>query len=140
LAASLGGAQPTFWWQDVLAGDAPLADAMIHAKDDQLDLLPLDPHAPRESLRSDMRESRLPLSATAGALRHAYDLALVDLGTFFDPISQPTLLTIVEHMRIDVAVAVTGPDRHDPRDLESIAEHLDQTNCELLGTIDNRVT
>jgi Mrp family chromosome partitioning ATPase len=131
LAACLD-AEPTAWWQDVLERGAALADAMVRAENDGLDLLPLDPY-------TRPTPPALQLAATAGALRHAYDLALVDLGTFFDPNSQPAVLDLVEHMRIDSVVAVAGPSSHDPRDLETVAEHLSERGCELLGMIENRI-
>lgn len=139
LANSLS-AQPTAWWQDVLERGAPLADAMIRAEDDHLDLLPLEPHAPRDHRRHVMAANGLQLSATAGALRHAYDLVIIDLGTFFDPNSQPAALQLVENMRISSLVAVTEPGRQDPRDLITLTAHLAEFECDVLGIVENRTT
>jgi len=134
LAACLD-AELTAWWQDVLERGAPLADALIRAEDDDLDLLPLDP----QTRTTPQPSAELQLSATAGALRHAYDVALVDLGTFFDPLSQPAALELVHHMRIDAALAVAEPARLDARDLATVAEYLGERGCTLLGAIENRV-
>jgi Mrp family chromosome partitioning ATPase len=131
-------AQPTAWWQDVLGERATLADALIRAEDDRLDVLPLGPNSPDVSSRQRIWNHGLQLAATAGALRHAYDLVLVDLGAFFDPASQPPALALIEQMRIQGVLAVTAPDRNDVRDLETVTEHLSGRDCELLGTIENR--
>jgi Mrp family chromosome partitioning ATPase len=129
------GAEPTAWWQDVLARGAPLADAIIRADDENLDLLPWGP------LSQGTRPSSgaLQLAATAGALRHAYELVIVDLGTFFDPLSQPAALELIRHMQIDAAVAISAPERLDPRDLATVVDHLSESGCAILGTIENRV-
>jgi MinD-like ATPase involved in chromosome partitioning or flagellar assembly len=127
-------AAPTCWWQDVLERKAPLADAIIRAADDQLDLLPI---------RADTEDPlRLVASAdtitTAGELRDNYELVLIDLGAFFDPLSQPLAMELVYNMSIDVALAVSGPEGADPRDVATVAEYLGQRRCDLLGMIENR--
>jgi Mrp family chromosome partitioning ATPase len=128
-------AEPTAWWQDVLERHVPVTDAVIRAADEKLDLLPLSTGT-SDPLRL---AGGLQASATAWALRNAYDLVLVDLGAFFDPESQPIALELVRNMRIDAALAVAGPDGADPRDLATIAEYLGRSGCQLLGTVENRV-
>jgi Mrp family chromosome partitioning ATPase len=128
-------AEPIAWWQDVLRGSAPLADALVRAEVDRLDLLSLDPN----DRSTPQAAEALQLSATAGALRHAYDVALVDLGTFFDPTSQPAALDLVRNMRIESVLAVSATDPADVRDLATISQYLSELNCKLLGTIENRV-
>jgi hypothetical protein len=63
----------------------------------------------------------------------------VDLGTFFDPHSQPILLELISNMGVDAAVAVAGPEPADRRDVATIVEHLGRSGCELLGLIENRI-
>jgi Mrp family chromosome partitioning ATPase len=134
--ASLLEAVPTAGWEDVLRHSATLADATIHATSDQLDVLAMvarplkDPQALAGGLQA---------AVTAGVLRHAYDLAILDLGAFFDPVSQPTLLELVANMGVDAVVAIAGPEPADRRDIETIVEHLGHRNCELLGVIQNRI-
>jgi hypothetical protein len=48
-------------------------------------------------------------------------------------------MELVRNMRIDVALAVSGPDEADPRDVACVAEYLGQRSCNLLGIIENRV-
>ena len=66
--------------------------------------------------------------------------AITDLGAFFDPESQPIALNLIRNLQIDVVLTVAGPQPADARDLASIAEHLGRSNCELLGTIENRTS
>jgi Mrp family chromosome partitioning ATPase len=124
----------TAWWQDVLERNVPTAEAVIHAADDNLDVLALD----RKTSNPLRLAARLQAFNTASALRAAYDIVLADLGPFFDPDSQPTLLELVRNMRFDAAIVVAGPQGADPRDLATIAEYLETRGCELWGTIENR--
>src|SRR4051794_21961736 len=98
---------PTVGWEEVLRHAAPLADAVIHANDDHLDILALGRNSPKDP---QPLAAGLQAAVSAGVLRHAYDLVLVDLGSFFDPVSQPIVLELVRNMGIDTAVAVTGPE------------------------------
>ena len=128
-------ATPTAGWQDVLAQKAPLAEAIVHATDDHLDLLALSP-----GLNGDPAElvSRPQTTDCAALLREAYGFGLVDLGAFFDARSRVVALELVRRMEIGAAVAVAGPSPTDFRDLTALAEHLERSGCELLGVIENR--
>jgi Mrp family chromosome partitioning ATPase len=129
-------AVPTVGWEEVLRNTAPLADAVIRATDDNLDLLATGPKASKDP---EPLATGLQAAVTAGVLRHAYDLSLIDLGTFFDPVSQPVVLELVRNMGIDTVVTVIGVEPADPRDLATIHEYLEPVGCQLLGTIENRV-
>lgn len=127
---------PTVGWEEVLKHSSPLSDAVIRATDDNLDILALGHRASKEP---QSLASGLQASVTAGTLRQAYDLVLVDLGTFFDPTSQPVVLELIQNLGIDTVVTVAGPETADPRDMATIAEYLEPLNCQLMGTIENRV-
>ena len=127
---------PTVGWEEVLKHSAPLADAVIRATDDNLDILALGTKAARDP---QSLAAGLQATVSAGVLRHAYDIVLVDLGTFFDAVSQPVVLGLVRNMGIDTVVAVAGPDPIDPRDMATISEYFDPLGCQLMGTIENRV-
>lgn len=134
--ASWLDAVPTVGWEEVLKHAAPLADAVIHATDDNLDLLALGAKASRDP---QPLAAGLQAAVTAGVLRHACGLVLIDLGTFFDPTSQPIVLELVQNMGIDTVIAVAGPESADPRDLATITEYFEPSGCQLMGTIENRV-
>jgi Mrp family chromosome partitioning ATPase len=127
---------PTVGWEEVLKHASPLADAVIRATDDKLDILALGPKAAKNP--QPLAEG-LQTAVSAGVLRHAYDLVLVDLGTFFDPTSQPLVLELARNMGIDTMVAVAGPEPADPRDMATVVEYLEPLGCQLMGTIQNRV-
>lgn len=126
---------PTVGWEEVLKHASPLADAVIRATDDNLDLLALG-EKPAKNLQPLAKG--LQAAVSAGVLRHAYDLVLIDLGTFFDPTSQPVVLELVRNMGIDTVIAVAGPESADPRDMATITEYLEPLHCQLMGTIENR--
>jgi Mrp family chromosome partitioning ATPase len=134
--ASWLDAVPTAGWEEVLKHSAMLAEAVIRATDDNLDLLALGPNAVKDP---QGLAAGLQAAASAGVLRHAYDLVIFDLGTFFDPASQPVLLELVRNMGIDTVVAVAGPEPADPRDMATVTEYLEPIGCQLIGTIENRV-
>jgi Mrp family chromosome partitioning ATPase len=135
LAASLD-AVPTASWQEVLAGAATLADAVIRAADDCLDLLALELNTSKDPLRLIAGHE---IESCANLIRRNYDLALIDLGAFFDGATRPIKLELVRKLGIDAALVVSQPDETDLRDLRTLAEQLDQTGCELMGRIENRV-
>jgi Mrp family chromosome partitioning ATPase len=135
LAASLD-AVPTASWQEVLGGSATLADAVIRAADDCLDLLALGANAADTPLRLIAGHE---IESCGNLIRRDYELALVDLGAFFDAAARPIMLELVRKLGIDGALVVSQPDETDLRDLKTLAEQLDQTGCELLGRIENRV-
>jgi succinoglycan biosynthesis transport protein ExoP len=127
------GVHPTSWWQDVLERGIPVGNAVVRATADRLDLLPLG----TQSANASQWASGLQASVTAGVLRYAYELALVDLGAILAPRSQPAALALVGNMRIESALVVTRPGA-DPDRVAAAARLLDQCGCELLGTIENR--
>jgi Mrp family chromosome partitioning ATPase len=127
---------PTAGWQDVLENNAPLSDAMVHSVDERLDVLLLGGTSPADPL--PLAGSRQATN-TADHLRQHYELALVDLGAFFDPRSQPVAIEVARSMNIEAAVVVAGPNPVDARDLATVEEHLNHVGCELLGIIENRI-
>ncbi|HEY3392814.1 MAG TPA: hypothetical protein VGK58_08910 [Lacipirellulaceae bacterium] len=135
LAASLD-VVPTAGWQEVLAGGAPLSDAIIRAADDSIDVLALGANSPDDVLRLVTGPH---VEASTGTIRRHYDLTLVDLGAFFDATSRPILLELVRNMRIGTALVASLPEETDSRDLDTLADELGRSGCELLGRIENRV-
>jgi Mrp family chromosome partitioning ATPase len=129
-------AVPTAGWQDVLKHGAPLTDAVVRATDDRIDLLALGDKVPNDPVRL---VAGLQAVVTAGVLRHAYDHVLIDAGAFSDAKSQPIMLELIHNMGVDAAIAITDPLTTDMRGVETLAEQLSRSGCELLGTIQNRV-
>jgi Mrp family chromosome partitioning ATPase len=128
---------PTIGWQESLSSGAPVGDAIVRSMDDRLDLLALS-----TTNRNDSREllARPQNASLVEQLRGGYELVLVDLGAFFDPRSQPVALELISQWRIDSVLAVTGDEETDPRDLDTLAKHLERRGCQLIGITENRRT
>jgi Mrp family chromosome partitioning ATPase len=126
---------PTVGWEEVLKHRAALSDAVIRATDDNLDVLALG----SKPKNPEPLATGLQAAVSAGVLRHAYDIVLVDIGPFFDPKSQPIVLELVRNMGIDTVVGIIGAEPADPRDLATIAEYLEPLGCQYMGTIENRM-
>jgi Mrp family chromosome partitioning ATPase len=137
--AALLGTQPSTTWQDVLEQGLPVAEAVIRAEADHVDLLPLDA---RELTGREPNGTKLAAglqtAITAGVLRYAYDVVLVDLGAVLAPRSYATMSHLIRNMRIDAALMITNPRNAKVDDLTIAGELLDETGCELLGMIENR--
>jgi Mrp family chromosome partitioning ATPase len=135
LASSLD-AEPTAGWQEVLAGAAPLSDAVIRAADDNIDLLALDAKTTHDPLRL-VAGGQIEECATT--IRRHYELALIDLGAFFDPMTKPIMLELIRNMRVGSVIIVALAEEADSRDLNTVAEQFGGCGCKLLGRIENRV-
>jgi Mrp family chromosome partitioning ATPase len=133
--AQLLDAEPTIGWQESLANGTSVGDAIVRAVDDRLDLLALsaDRTSDPRALLARPHATRL-----AAQLRSGYEVVLVDLGAFFDPRSQPVVLALVSQWKIQSVLAISGAEDADPRDLETLAEHLEQRGCALAGVAANR--
>jgi Mrp family chromosome partitioning ATPase len=128
---------PTAGWQEVLENASLLPDALVRSVDERLDVLLLGNSPPFDPLPLVTSHQAID---TARALRKRYELALVDLGAFFDPRSQPVALELTRTMEIEAVLAVAGPDPIDPRDITTMDEHLQRNGCDLLGLIENRIS
>jgi len=137
--AGLLGVQPNTSWQDVLEQGLPVAEAVIRAENDSVDLLPLDLREPgaREPNGAKLATG-LQAAITAGVLRYAYEIVLVDLGAILAPRSFATINHLIRNMRIESAVVVTDLKHAEEDDLTVAGELLEETGCDLLGIIENR--
>jgi Mrp family chromosome partitioning ATPase len=102
LAAAMGLAIQA-GWEDVLAGGAPLAEAVVHSIGDQIAVLPLARGGPALAEKLDSIQA----SVTAGVLRYHYNIVLVDLGALDDPGQAGVACKIARQCRLD-AVILTG--------------------------------
>ena len=126
---------PTAGWQESLISNTPLADSLIRAADDRLDLLALSQYAtnsPVESVSTGLAKNSFQ------KLLGGYDILLFDLGAFFDPRSKPIGLELVRRMPIDIGLAITGPQSANPRDLASLDDSIRECGGKFIGTIENR--
>jgi protein-tyrosine kinase len=118
------GLHPEFGLDDVVEEGRALADALFHAADDHLWILPLRAAAarPREFLASP------GWSCTMAKLRREFDLVLVDGSPIFTGLSAAVL-----HRSVDAAVLVHNRSMTGERSLLRAREVLDAGGIPLLG-------
>lgn len=121
-------------WEDVLAGNASLAEAVVHSLADRLSLLPLAAGGAVAAQRLDS----IHASVTAGVLRYHYDIVLFDLGAVGDPVQGPIARRIIRQCRLDGALVAAGlgPTAALPQRLVQSAPEL-ATIC--LGVVENQL-
>jgi MinD-like ATPase involved in chromosome partitioning or flagellar assembly len=129
------GVEPTATWCDVLGQGLPVAEAVIRAAGERLDLLPLD----RSAAKGVELAGGLQAAVTAGVLRHAYEVALMDLGPILDSDTFAASSLLVRNMQIDMAILVVDAEFADPYDVAKAGQLLGEQGCPLLGAIENRV-
>jgi Mrp family chromosome partitioning ATPase len=132
------GAEPATSWADVLDRGLPVAEAMIRATHDRVDLLPLDTGRCLASHEATELVAGMQTTVTAGVLRTAYDLVLVDLGALLAPGAYTALSHLLRLMPIEAAIVVTNPRTADAHDTAVVGDLLEEDGCELLGVIENR--
>ena len=128
------GVAPDTGWQDVLARGLSVEEAVIHAQSDCVDLLPLD----ARNLDGPQLAAGVQPSITAGVLRYAYDVVLLDLGAILAPSSFATTVHLLRNMSIDSALLVADRRHSDQSDLSMASELLKENGCQPLGIIENR--
>lgn len=133
LAANLGLATEN-GWEDVLAGNVSLAEAVVHSLGDRLSLLPLVVGGPAAASRLET----IHASVTAGVLRYHYDLVLFDLGVVADPQQGPIARRVIQQCRLDGALVAAGRGAAaaQPQQLLRTAPEL-ATIC--LGVVENQL-
>lgn len=133
LAANLGLATEN-GWEDVLAGNVSLAEAVVHSLGDRLSLLPLVVGGPAAASRLET----IHASVTAGVLRYHYDLVLFDLGVVADPQQGPIARRVIQQCRLDGALVASGRGAAaaQPQQLLRSAPEL-ATIC--LGVVENQL-
>jgi MinD-like ATPase involved in chromosome partitioning or flagellar assembly len=128
------GVEPTVTWHDVLERHTDVGEAVIRAKQDRVDLLPLGATA----AKCPQLACGVQTSVTAGVLRSAYDLVLLDLGAVMAPDSFATTVHLLENMRIDAALLVADPRHTEASDIALACDLLQERGCQPLGIIENR--
>jgi Mrp family chromosome partitioning ATPase len=91
-------------WENVLAGGAPLAEAVVHSIGDQLAVLPLA----RGGAALAEKLDSIQASVTAGVLRYHYNIVLVDLGALDNPGQAGVACKIAKQCRLDAVILTSG--------------------------------
>lgn len=124
MLARLLGLTPRVGLDDVVLDGKPLAEAIIHAPDDNLDLLPLRGPVPRP--REFLNDPEW--ACTMARVRRAYDMVLIDGSPLFSGLSAAVL-----HRPVDAAVLVTHRALTGERARTRALEVLEAGSIPLLG-------
>lgn len=132
--ASRLGLRVSTGWEQVLSGDAPLAESVVYSVADDVAVLPLE----AGGLRASEMLSSIHASVTAGVLRYHYDVVLVDLGSAAGGGQTQIACKIAEQFRLDAALVAT--DQADGAMLHQLTRVAPQVAAVLLGAVENRTT
>lgn len=127
------GFHPATSWLDVLTRGVPVGEALYHSAADGLTVLPTTPIAAGENVA----RSGLQWAVTAGALRYAYDVTLLDLGAILDPSRGNSSWQVVQAMRVDGVLLVADGLRESGADRQRAVQRLADAHCPILGVIEN---
>ncbi|MCG8449023.1 MAG: hypothetical protein MI725_05525 [Pirellulales bacterium] len=123
-------------WENVLAGQTPLAESVVHSLGDKVSLLPLVGHStPATDLLSSIQTS-----VSAGVLRYHYDLVLFDLGAAGQEPQWSTAQEIVEHCRIDASIIVADSQHTESAALVHVDQLMSLLGSTCLGMIGNNAS
>ena len=127
------GLTVTAGWENVLAGQLPLAECVVRSLEDRLALLPL---VGREDLAGELL-SGIQTSVSAGMLRYHYDLVLFDLGAAGQGPQTSIAQSIVEHCRLDAGIIVADTSADEEASIQSIDQLMSLFGSACLGLIGN---
>lgn len=123
-------------WEDVLAGQIPLAECAVASLADRMTLIPLGSSAEANIDRLISIQS----SVVAGMLRYHYDFVLFDLGSASDPAQDAAIRSIIGNCRLDVGLVVATVGARDPVTIHGIEQLTAAFGANLLGVIGNRAS
>ncbi len=121
-------------WDDVLAGQIPLAECAVASVADRITLMPL---GRREDVASE-RLSSIQSSVIAGMLRYHHDVVLFDLGAASETAQLTVAKNILEHCRLDAGIIVAPSGAKDLATLHGIDQLSALFGPLCLGVIGNR--
>lgn len=121
-------------WENVLAGEAPLAECVVRSLGDGISLLPLVGHP---SLPGDLLGG-IQTSVSAGVLRYHYDLVMFDLGAACREPQAAVAKTVVDHCRIEAGIVVADWSRNPNAGAEQVDQLMNLFGPTCLGLIGNQ--
>lgn len=125
------GLQCDCGWENVLAGQLPLAESVIRSLGDGIALVPLVGHpTPADELLAGIQTS-----VSAGVLRYHYDVVLFDLGAACREPQVTAARTILEHCRVEASIIIAdwSPDAAGAEQVDQLLALLGPTCLGLVG-------
>lgn len=120
-------------WEDVLTGQVPLAEGVVHSIQDNISLLPL---AGRDSNPVELLAG-IQASISAGVLRYHYDVVLIDFGDAGRQPQWPVAQKLFEQCRIDSSIIVADAAHSNQTMYENIDPLMNLFGNTCLGVIGN---
>jgi Mrp family chromosome partitioning ATPase len=127
------GLQFDLGWENVLTGQAPLAECVVSSISEGVSLLPLVGH---ETPATDLLAS-IQTSVSAGVLRYHYDVVLFNLGAAGWEPQSSAARGIVEHCRVDASIIVADVTHTEQASQERIDQLMTLLGPSCLGMIGN---
>ena len=134
LATQLGLSVDT-GWEDVLAGNVPLAESVVYSLGDRIALLPL---VAGGALAAEKLEA-IHASVTAGVLRYHYDMVLFDLGAVGDAVQGTTARRIARQCRLDGVVLTSGLAASSTVHPQRLMQTAPELAAICLGVVENQL-
>jgi protein-tyrosine kinase len=128
------GILPESGWEDVLSGRLPLPEVLIESNEDQITLLPL-----RAAVHKSDALTRGPRTAsTFDALRHSYQLVLVDVGTLSERARD--VAPLLAAGSFNAAILMRDIRMTSPKELADAAQRLLDAGIQTYGIAENFVS
>lgn len=121
-------------WEDVLAGDQPLREALIESIADRVTLLPL-----RSSLSEPAANDRHLVAETIEQLRRSYDLVVIDCGPLGDDTAALDFAAIFHGARLDDTLVIRDIHRTTQDDLKRVGRRLSAAGVGHWDVVENFV-
>ena len=134
LASQLGVALE-IGWEDVFAGDQPLAEALVESNADRITLLPLAAPLDDERLLAGVGRLRESLSC----LQQSFDFVCIDAGPLADASCAADLTAFGRELKIDAALIVRDMRRAGDEDNSAIGRRLAQLGVRHWDLVENFV-
>jgi len=116
-------------WENVLAGELPLAECVIKSLQDNITLLPLV--KPTDSANELL--AGIQTSVTAGVLRYHYDLVLFNLGAADQAPQDLAAHSIMQHCRLDAGIIIADTERTGIDPLDTLLSLFGNTCLGVIG-------
>ena len=119
-------------WEESLAGERPLAEAIVQSLADHVALLPL-----KQPTAADWRVADTRLKSCFDELRRHFDVVLIDAGPLGEPSDKRQLLAWAAPCRVDRALVVLDGRAEIEQDMAEVDSRLQGCGIAQWSFVDN---